>query len=92
MGTTIPLFRDRGKSDLIDRAYGVKNYLLAVGPTYPHKNFETLIDAYASLDPRIRKDHPLVIAGGMKAYIAKLKLLVRRPGSATTSISWVMFL
>jgi glycosyltransferase involved in cell wall biosynthesis len=68
------------KGDAIYRAYGVKNYLLAVGPTYPHKNFETLIDAYASLDEKTRKDHPLVIAGGMKAYIGKLKLLVRKAG------------
>jgi len=68
------------RSDRIDQAYGVRNYLLAVGPTYPHKNFETLIDAYASLDARVRKDHPLVIAGGMKAYITKLKQRVRKAG------------
>ncbi|HMH22009.1 MAG TPA: glycosyltransferase family 1 protein [Puia sp.] len=72
--------RTEEKGDRIDQAYGVRNYLLAVGPTYPHKNFEILIDAYASLDDNIRKEHPLVIAGGMKTYVSKLKEQVHHAG------------
>ncbi len=57
----------------IYKAYGVKNYLLAVGPTYPHKNFERLIDAYYALSNETRKQIPLVIAGGKKKYTSLLK-------------------
>lgn len=55
--------------------YKVCSYILAVGPTYPHKNFELLLAAYRDLDHRIRMKHPLVIAGGMKSYLTKLKRL-----------------
>jgi glycosyltransferase involved in cell wall biosynthesis len=68
------------KGDHIEKKYGFKDYILAVGPTYPHKNFERLIDAYASLDKETRKTHPLVIGGGMKAYVNKLKQDVQRMG------------
>jgi glycosyltransferase involved in cell wall biosynthesis len=57
--------------------YGVSNYLLAIGATYPHKNFELLIEAYAELDLSIRNTHPLVIAGGKADYISVLKQLVK---------------
>lgn len=63
--------------DLIARTYNIKNYLLAVGPTYPHKNFETLIRAYGELDEPTRQRHPLAIAGGKKKYLAFLKNFVR---------------
>ncbi len=56
--------------------YHVSEYILAVGPTYPHKNFELLLGAYKNLDEDIRKKHQLVIAGGMKDYITKLKQVV----------------
>lgn len=57
--------------------YGVEDYLLAVGPTYPHKNFETLIAAYRGLSETIKRKHPLVIAGGKKTYVERLKALVK---------------
>lgn len=60
----------------IYKTYGVSDYILAVGPTYPHKNFELLIGAYKSLAEDIRKKYPLVIAGGLKDYITKLKKIV----------------
>ena len=56
--------------------YAVENYFLAVGPTYPHKNFELLLGAYNELDITIKELHPLVIAGGKKEYLNKLKSYV----------------
>jgi glycosyltransferase involved in cell wall biosynthesis len=64
----------------IEAEYGFRDYILAVGPTYPHKNFENLLDAYAGLGETIRKAHPLVIGGGMKAYVDKLKRKVKEKG------------
>lgn len=57
--------------------YGVENYFLAVGPTYPHKNFEMLIRTYRGLSESIKKQYPLVIAGGKKAYVDQLRALVK---------------
>jgi glycosyltransferase involved in cell wall biosynthesis len=57
----------------VSKQYGVQNYFLAIGPTYPHKNFELLIDAHSGLDAAIREKYPLVIAGGKKDYLAVLK-------------------
>lgn len=66
------------RTDFIKTNYNVSNYLLAIGPTYPHKNFETLIKAYNSLDDSTRIKHPLVIAGGKKKYLKTLKALVSK--------------
>lgn len=64
-------------SDIIYRRYGMEKYLLAVGPTYPHKNFSFLIETYAKLDNETRKMHPLLIAGGKEKYLNDLKSLVK---------------
>jgi glycosyltransferase involved in cell wall biosynthesis len=61
------------KDNIIYREYGFKDYLLAVGPTYPHKNLEMLLLAYHELRPAVRSRHPLVIAGGKKEYTNYLK-------------------
>ena len=74
----INYFTIEGNRHVIERAYGVKKYLLAIGPTYPHKNFETLIQAYKELDDSVRIQFPLVIAGGKKEYVNALKLLVKQ--------------
>ncbi len=68
------------KDDLIYREYGVKNYFLSIGPTYPHKNFEKLINAWNNLSEPIKQEHPLVIAGGKEKYIKTLTLLVKKLG------------
>jgi len=73
-------FFENNNSQAISKEYGVSNYLLAVGPTYPHKNFDRLINAYNSLDASLKKDHPLVIAGGKKSYRSYLKELVNKLG------------
>lgn len=62
--------------DEIWKHYGVRNYILAVGPTYPHKNFEVLLRAYALLSDAVKEKYPLVIAGGMRKYIATLKEII----------------
>lgn len=65
---------------LIYHEYGIRKYLLAVGPTYPHKNFELLIDAYSALDSNSKKKHPLVIAGGKENYVDVLKKYANKLG------------
>ncbi len=71
-------FTIEGNQHLIESAYGVKKYLLAIGPTYPHKNFETLIQAYKELNDTVRIEYPLVIAGGKSPYVNSLKKLVKQ--------------
>jgi glycosyltransferase involved in cell wall biosynthesis len=56
-------------TNLISVEYGVKNYFLAIGPTYPHKNFELLIAAYNKLSANEKLNHPLVIVGGKQPYL-----------------------
>ena len=73
----IRYFPLKEKTSLIFKEYGVTNYLLAVGPTYPHKNFERLFDAYNNLTEDIRRQYPLVIAGGKKKYKDHLKQYVK---------------
>ena len=60
--------------------YHVANYFLVVGPTYSHKNIELLIDAYADLDHSVRNSHHVVIAGGMRPYLDRLKRLAAAKG------------
>jgi len=62
---------------LICREFGLRDYLLAVGPTYPHKNLEMLLLAYREMDPVVRGRHPLAIAGGKREYINFLKRRVK---------------
>jgi glycosyltransferase involved in cell wall biosynthesis len=73
-------FMVREKTSIILGKHGVKDYLLAVGPTYPHKNFERLLDAYKNLPPAAKQNHPLVIAGGKRKYEAHLKQYVKKIG------------
>jgi glycosyltransferase involved in cell wall biosynthesis len=68
------------KEKHIQKKYHVSDYILAVGPTYPHKNFELLITAYGNIDSTTRRKHPLLIAGGMKPYVNKLKEFVKTAG------------
>lgn len=80
-------FYEKHRKPLIKETYGVSGYLLAIGPTYPHKNFELLIQAYAALTEDYRSQHPLVIAGGKEPYLSSLKKLVN-----TNCISNVFFI
>ena len=68
---------------LIYQEYGLRDYLLAVGPTYPHKNLEMLLLAYHEMRPAVRSKHPLVIAGGKKRYVSYLKRRTEELGLGT---------
>lgn len=68
---------DTEKKEVFER-HGLSDYLLAVGPTYPHKNFERLLEAYSMLPEYLQGRHPLVILGGFKNYINRLKQLSRQ--------------
>lgn len=72
----------RGTSAAIREWSGVSEYILAVGPTYPHKNFDTLIKAYALLPASARIQHPLLVTGGRPAYLSALKSLAAAAGVA----------
>lgn len=61
---------------MLREKYGISKYLLAVGPTYPHKNFENLLSAYDELDEDHKKQYPLIIAGGKRKYLDHLKSIV----------------
>lgn len=65
------------ESDIISKQYSIKNYFLAVGPTYPHKNYIFLINTYSKLSPELRIKHPLVIAGGKEKYLTHIKKFVK---------------
>lgn len=60
--------------------YGYENYLLAVGPTYKHKNFINLLEAYKTLDERLKIKHPLLIAGGKNPYLDTIKTFIKENG------------
>jgi len=69
-------YPDFNYNPLLIEKYGLKNYFLAVGPSYPHKNFERLIQAYSELDKNKRDQNPLVIVGGIADYIETLKKFI----------------
>jgi len=53
--------------EAVDRALGRHGlgcgYVLYVGRHTPHKNVDVLVEAWSGLDPGLRRDHPLVLAG-----------------------------
>ena len=50
--------------NLLSKGLSEKGYILYLGTIEPRKNLETLVAAYAALDPSARADYPLVLAGG----------------------------
>ena len=67
-------FRPREPAEItpvIDQ-YGLRrgSYVLAVATLEPRKNLLAAIDAHSALPPRLRKEHPLIIAG-MKGWLAR---------------------
>lgn len=63
-------------SSVICKQYGAVDYLLAVGPTFTHKNFEMLIRVYNEMPKEYQAQHPLLIAGGKEPYLQSLKSIV----------------
>jgi len=64
----------------IFKNYGLSNYFLVVGPTYPHKNIELLIQAYSELPDALKIKHAMGSAGGKRPYIDNIKCLVHKLG------------
>lgn len=54
--------------------YGINRFVLMVGASFPHKNFEKAIRAFGSIRSHI-PDMKLVIAGGRPEYVSVLKQL-----------------
>jgi glycosyltransferase involved in cell wall biosynthesis len=61
----------------IEKAYGFSQYILAVGPTYEHKNFRVLMEAYKMLGPEFIREYPLLVAGGKNPYLGEIISLVK---------------
>jgi len=55
-------------------------YILSISNLYPHKNYETLIEAYSSLCTELRNKYKLLIVGDFSfpQYFIKLKKLVKK--------------
>jgi glycosyltransferase involved in cell wall biosynthesis len=60
----------------IKARYGLKDYILVVGASFPHKNIVRALEAFDSLQST-RSNIELVIAGGRPEYIAVLREKVR---------------
>ncbi|MFV9567104.1 glycosyltransferase family 4 protein [Thermoanaerobacter mathranii] len=65
--------RDNAKSYIYEK-YKVEDYILAVGASYPHKNYDTLIKAISLISD---KNVSLIIVGGRNEYRNYLKKLTR---------------
>lgn len=58
----------------VKNIYNIDGYILMVGPSYPHKNIQTAIQAYEKLNTNIK----LVIAGsGRKGYLMYLRNIIK---------------
>ena len=49
--------------DRIKSRYSVRDYILACGISFPHKNIRFLIENYANLPQALRLKHPLIVVG-----------------------------
>lgn len=57
--------KDEEKLKAVRERYGLpEDYILFVGSLEPRKNIKTLLKAYANMREGLKKDFPLVIAGG----------------------------
>lgn len=68
------LYYRKNAKNYIYEKYQIRNYLLAVGASYPHKNYDTLIKAISLISD---KNTSLIIAGGRNEYRNYLKKLTR---------------
>jgi len=68
------LYYRKNAKNYIYEKYQIRNYLLAVGASYPHKNYDTLIKATSLISD---KNTSLIIAGGRNEYRNYLKKLTR---------------
>lgn len=66
-------FKPRTDITEVEKRYGLKRFILSIGATYPHKNLDRLVSAFAALPRDIRSEYPLLIAGGRENYISALR-------------------
>lgn len=73
--------KDPERLAAIRMKYGLpEDYVLFIGSLEPRKNVKTLIKAYSALDPKTRKEHPLVIAGGKGWLNSDIPSIVKKSG------------
>lgn len=77
------LFRPRPQAqiDAVKNKYGLERYFLMVGASYPHKNMERAILAFAEMRDSFRGGQ-LVIAGGRGEYRQVLRRFAAKTGAA----------
>lgn len=52
-----------GAATRVELKYGVRDYILACGVSFPHKNIRFLVENYANLPQALRLKHPLAVVG-----------------------------
>lgn len=67
-------YRDKAGIYIFNK-YRIKNYILAVGASYPHKNYERFLQAAKIIKDNGNNDFNIIIAGGRKEYRETLKKL-----------------
>ena len=75
-------YRRTEAADQVRSRYGLEEYLLTIGATYPHKNLERLIESYAMLPSHLKDRYKLVIVGSMNTYVRHLQTFARERGVA----------
>ncbi len=85
-----PEFRrvqDRKRIDSLSKKYGIhKKYILYVGNFKPHKNVQSLVDAYHHLPDLLKREYSLVLCGGELKSL-ELKFEREKPGDFQSIIS-----
>lgn len=72
------IFSPKSKANnYIKDRYNIKEYILTIGATYPHKNIERLIISYSQLPRYMKNKYHLIIVGWRETYIRKLKFLIK---------------
>jgi glycosyltransferase involved in cell wall biosynthesis len=64
----------------IYKKYGIINYILGVGASYPYKNYDNALKAFSLLKNEIINDMMFVIVGGRTDYQNQLKMLSHNLG------------
>lgn len=56
---------ERGEAERLEKELNVKpGYFLWISNFYPYKQPRLMVEAYAGLEPKLRKQHPLIMVGG----------------------------
>ncbi|MFU0783664.1 MAG: Glycosyl transferase group 1 [Thermoanaerobacterium thermosaccharolyticum] len=72
-------FRNKAYEYIFSK-YKIKKYLLAIGASYPHKNYERFLQAAKIVKDKGTHNFSIIIAGGKKEYQESLKKLSQEMG------------